>query len=164
MIPLKLADQFARDIAGLDNPIPPAPALETWVYPGSTAGASLTGAQVHYRGNLVRPAGNLASYSSNDSFEKIAEYYAEKLGFDDAKSMAASKSATYSEGTFDGDNELLLDSGDWTNEFTNANIADRVRVKNLLKRSAGYDILVELSQADGNTTTHIVVLYLPRVK
>ncbi len=90
--------RIARDLAGLDKPIPPAPAWETWRYPQSTEGGGLEGTSVRYNGVLVRPPIRMAAYSSTDSFETIAQYYAKKLGFTDVSSIAGSYAATQSEG------------------------------------------------------------------
>lgn len=164
LFPIRMADAFARDLAGLDKPIPPAPAWETWRYPQSTEGGGLEGTSVRYNGVLVRPPIRMAAYSSTDSFETIAQYYAKKLGFTDVSSIAGSYAATQSEGTIDGEQSMLLDAGDWTGQSASDTPGGRVRLKTLVRRSPGYDVLVVLSQADGNATTHLVLFYTPRVE
>lgn len=164
LVPLRLADQFARDLAGLDKPVPPAPAFDTWRYPQSTEGGSLVGTSVRYNGVLVRPPIRMAASSSTDSFETIALYYAEKLGFTEAPDVAASHAGTQSEGSVDGEQSMLLDSGDWAMQTATDTPGGRVRLKTLVRRSPAYDVLVMLSQADGSATTHLVLFYTPRVE
>ncbi len=161
VLTLRAAGQVARDFAGLDDPIPPAPAWEEWGYPGAATRSSRQSLAVRVEGRLVRPGGRYAVLVTPDDFEKVAEHYAVKAGFEHAPAVAASRSGASNSDSLQGESTVLLD------DFVDARglePARPVRVKALLRRSPSYDLTVVLTRAAEESATHILVLYDPRTE
>lgn len=161
VLSLRAAGQVARDFAGLDDPVAPAPPWEAWGYPGASTRASRQTLAVRVEGRLVRPAGRYAVLVTRDDFEKVAEHYAVKAGFEDAPAVAASRSAAANSDSLQGESTVLLD------DFVDARGSDAarpVRVKALLRRSPSYDLTVVLTRAAEESATHILVLYDPKME
>jgi len=150
---------FARDFVGLDDPLSPAPAWEEWQYPKADCIGSGHDQDLTMGGKLVRPAGHYAVLVTPDAFEDVARFYAEKTGFDDPASVARSHAAISSQGTIQGESSHLLDDSDSAADLAKAR---PVRAKCLVRRCPSYDLTVFLTRAEGETNTHIVLVYQPK--
>jgi hypothetical protein len=151
---------FARDLAGLDEPVPPAPRWENWQYPHAKSLSHIQGSATRVMEELVRPAGHYAVCVTTDAFEDVARFYAEKAHFDEPDEVAQSRLATSSHGT-------LTESNHWMDDDTAAADAQQsrpVRSKCMIRRCPAYDLSVFITRADGEAPTHIVVLYDPKTE
>ena len=69
---------FARDFVGLDDPVPPSPPWDEWLYPKADAIGSSQGQDLTTGGQLAQPAGRYAVLVTPDAFEDVARFYAEE--------------------------------------------------------------------------------------
>ncbi|MSR79898.1 MAG: hypothetical protein EXS11_04145 [Gemmataceae bacterium] len=167
LAPIRAAEEFARSklvwdsFTGLDDPIPPAPRWEAWLYPDAKSKGSIQGSSTRLMGKLVRPAGSYAVFVTANKFEDVAHFYAEQSNFEDVDNVAKSKLAVSSHGNFKGESNHLLD------DFVDATDPQKsrpVRVKCMLRRCSSYDLTVFISRAEGENHTHILLLYDPKTE
>lgn len=158
---IRTAESFARDLVGLNDPVPPPPRWEEWGYPGADIMGSIQASSVRVSGELVRPAGRYAVLVTPDPFESVARFYAEKAGFEAPDDIAKRNSAVSTEGNIQGESNHLLDD---FHDSTDYQSLRPVRVKCLLRRSPSYDLTVVISRANEEKNTHIALFYDPRVE
>jgi hypothetical protein len=157
---IRAGENLARDLAGLNDPVPPAPGWEEWQYPKARVMGSAASAAVSVSGKPAHAGGHYAVLVTPDDFETVALFYTSRMKFADAAAMARSRSAVSSEGNIQGESSVVLDDSREAQE--NANAED-VRAKCLAYRSPSYDVTVFLSRGAGDSHTHIMLLYNPKV-
>jgi len=158
---INAAEEIFRDITGLDDPVPPAPLWEDWMYPDAESKGSVTGSELRIKGKLIRPAGRYAVFVTPDDFETVAGFYADKTGFENVDDAASSRSAVSSSGTLQGESNHLLDDFE---DAVQPQKSRPVRVKCLIRRCPSYDMNVLINRADGENHTHILLLYDPKTE
>lgn len=158
---IRAGENFGRSLAGLDDPIPPAPAWEQWRYPRAKSRGEIDGASTRIKGQLVRPAGNYAILVTADDFETVARFYAEKFNFEEVEQAAKSKSAIAKHGNMQGEENYLLDDFEDVSEIPKTRT---VRIKCLFRRCPAYDVTVFISRAENEKQTHLLLLYDPNVE
>lgn len=158
---IRAAEKFARDLTGLDDPVPAAPHWDEWRYPNAESAGTIQGAALRIMGELVRPAGRYAVLVTNDDVETVARHYAEKMQFDKPDDMAASRLATFSQGTLQGESNHLLDD---SSDSADHDRPRPVRVKCLIRRCPAYDLTVFITRADDEPRTHVLLTYDPKVE
>lgn len=156
---IRAGENFARELAGLNDPIPAAPDREEWLYPRAKVKGQLESAAVRISGELVRPAGHYAVLVTGDDFETVARHYSDKLKFSDPEAIAKSQLAFSSEGNVQGESVHLLDDQRGEGDPQSARA---LRTKCLVRRCPSYDLTVLLTRAEGERETHIIVLYDPK--
>lgn len=162
LAPVRLAEDLARDLAGTDEPVAPAPRWEKWHYPGARSKGSIKGSSLRVMGQLVKAAGRYAVFVTTDDFDTVARWYAEQAGFERAGDVAKSRTGVSSFGRFpEGQEGFLLDD---SSDPTGPNAARSVLTKCLMRRSRSYDLTVVLTRGDGEEHTHILLLYDPRTE
>jgi hypothetical protein len=158
---IRVAEEFGRNLAGLDDPVPHAPRWDAWRYPGAESKGSIQGSSVRVNTKLVRPAGNYTVFVTADPFEDVARFYAEKARFEQPDDVAKSQSAVSSRGTIQGESNHLLD------DFHDAADPEKlrpVRVKCLVRRSPSYDLTVIITRANDEKHTHVALFYDPHTE
>lgn len=158
--PIRVALDFARDITGVDDAVPPAPPWDEWHYPKAKRLGYKQGMSLRLGEKLVRPAGHYTVLVTADDFEDVARFYAEKSRFDDPDAVAKSRSAMSSQGTLQGESNFVLDDSD----IAGPGEPRPVRGKCLIRRCPSYDLTVFLTRADDEAYTHIVLLYDPKTE
>lgn len=156
---IRAGENFARDLAGLNDPLPSSPSWEEWQYPKARVMGSAASAAVSVSGKPVHAGGHYAVLVTPDDFETVALFYASRMKFAEAAAMARSRSAVSSEGNIQGESSVVLD--DSREAQANVNAED-VRTKCLAYRSPSYDVTVFLSRGAGDSHTHIMLLYNPK--
>lgn len=155
---IRAAEDFGRNLAGLNDPVPQAPHWEAWRYPSAESKGSIQGSSVRVNTKLVRPAGHYTVFVTADPFEDVARFYAEKACFEQPDDVAKSHSAVSSHGSLQGESNHLLD------DFHDAADPEKlrpVRVKYLIRRSPSYDLTVIITRADDEKYTHVALFYDP---
>jgi hypothetical protein len=155
------AGDFAREMAGLKDAIPAPPPKDDWLYPGAKVRGRIEGMALRISGELVRPAGTFLVFTTKDSFDDVARFYAGKAGFEDPDAVAASRKAFSHSGSLQGVATLVLDDAEMPDEPGGPR---PVRSKTLIRRSPSYDVTVVLTQADGEEHLHGTLLFEPRVE
>jgi hypothetical protein len=158
---IRTAEEFGRNLAGLNDPVPPAPRWEAWGYPSAESKGSIQGSSVRVNAKLVRPAGRYAIFVTADPFEAVARFYAEKAGFEQPDDVAKSHSAVSTRGTLQGESNHLLDD---FHDPANPQEFRPVRVKCLIRRCPSYDLTVLITRANEEKYTHIAVSYDPHTE
>lgn len=158
---IRAGENVGRSLAGLDDPIPPAPAWEQWRYPRAKSKGEIDGSSTRIEGELIHPAGNYAVLVTADDFETVARFYAEKCNFEEVDQTAKSKSAIAKHGNMQGEANYLLDDFEDTSEIPPTRT---VRIKCLFRRCPAYDITVFISRAENEKQTHLLLLYDPNVE
>ena len=155
------AEDFAREMAGLKDAIPAPPPDDEWLYPGAKVRNRIEGMAVRISGELVRPAGTFLVFTTRDTFDDVARFYATKAGFEDPEAVAASRKAFSHSGSLQGVATLLLDDAEVPDDSGRSR---PVRSKTLIRRSPSYDVTVVLTQAEGEEQVHGTLLFEPRVE
>jgi hypothetical protein len=155
---IRAGEAFARDLAGLNDPVSPSPPWSEWHYPKAKVKGTAESAAVRVSGKLVRPGGHYAVLVTADDFETVARFYAGKLKFADSEGIVKSQLAFSSEGNIQGESSHVLDDYRDVGETQKAR---PVRTKCLVRRSPSYDLTVFLTRAETETETHILLLYDP---
>lgn len=158
---IRTAEEFARDLVGLNDPVPSPPRWEDWGYPGAQLRGNIQGSSVRVSGELVRPAGRYAIFVTADPFESVARFFAEKAGFEEPDNVAKSDSAVSTKGTVQGESNHLLDD---FHDNTDPQSLRPARVKCLLRRCPSYDLTVIITRANEEKYTHIALFYDPRLE
>jgi hypothetical protein len=161
LVPLRIAEQFTRDLAGLDDPIPAAPQWEAWRYPNADTRGNIQGSSTRINEKLVRPSARYFLCTTSDALEDVARFYAEKAGFSDVDKVAKSTSGVSSQGTLKGDSNHVLDDFD---DPKDPQAPRPVRSKCLIRRCPSYDLTVFVTRADSENHTHILILYDPKTE
>ena len=154
------AEDFAREMAGLKDAIPAPPPKDEWLYPGAKVRSRIEGMAVRISGELVRPAGTFLVFTTTDSFDDVARFYAGKAGFEDPDAVATSRRASSHSGSLQGVATLVLDDEERADDSGRSR---PVRSKTLIRRSPSYDATVMLTQADGEAHVHGTLLFEPRM-
>jgi hypothetical protein len=148
--------EFARDLAGVNDPVPSAPKWEDWLYPKAKVKGSAMSAAVRVSQDLVHPGGRYAVLVTKDDFVTVARFYAERLKFDDPAAIAKSELAFSSQGNVQGVSIHVLDD---YRDVEETQKPRPVRTKCLVHRSPSYDLSVFINRAESESETHIVLLY-----
>jgi hypothetical protein len=154
------AEDFAREMVGLKDAIPAPPNKEEWLYPGAKVRSRIEGMAVRISGELVRPAGTFLVFTTTDSFDDVARFYAGKAGFEDPDGVATSRSGVSHSGNLQGVATLVLDDAEGDDDSGRSGL---VR-KTLIRRSPSHDVTVMLTQANGEAPVHGTLLFEPRVE
>jgi len=155
------AEDFAREMAGLKDAIPAPPPKDEWLYPGAKVRGRIEGMALRISGELVRPAGTFLVITTTDGFDDVARFYAGKAGFEDPDAVATSRKAFSHSGSLQGVATLVLDDAEVPGDPGGPR---PVRSKTLIRRSPSYDVIVMLTQADGEAHVHGTLLFEPRVE
>lgn len=155
---IRAAENFARDLAGLNDPIPPSPDFEQWHYPKARVLGSTESPAVSVSGKAAHAGGRYALLLTPDELEAVAGFYTDAMHFADADKVARSRSAISSEGNIQGESRLILDDC----RETPAGSTAAFRTKCLAYRSPSYDLTVFLSRASEEPQTRITLLYNPK--
>lgn len=161
IVRIRGAEQVAREISGIDDPVPPAPQWESWMYDGAKRQGQIEGTSTELMGELIRPKGHFGAFTTSDTFEQVAKFYAEQLRFENADTVAQSHQAVLSEGNAGAEANYLLDD---TADVSEPGRSRPVRVKCLLRRTRSYDMTVFISRAENEDQTHILLVYDPRIE
>jgi hypothetical protein len=153
---------------GAENPKPKPkapPEWTEWQYPDSKEGGSSKGGGGLMNDVRVGPIYSVA-LTTPDDLDKVLKWYAKKFNGE----IIAEPTGSGSLGKFDSDNKddpiingnVLLASyrpsedrknGDWR----------PVRMKVISVRTPRYDLVINVSRADSESHTHVVVTYFPNL-
>ncbi len=156
---VRVAEQFARELTGINDPVPAAPGWDEWHYPNGKWRANRPGVGVRISGQLVRPAGYSGLMITPDPFEEVAQHYAEKASFAEPEKVATSLSGIFDSGNLQGELNLGIDDSE---DGTDSAKMRSVRAKCLVRRCPSYDLVVFLTRADDDRYTHIMLVYHPK--
>lgn len=156
---IRAGENFARDLAGLNRPVPPAPPGKDWYYPGAKVSGTAESAAVTVSRELVHPGGHFVVLVTSDDFETVAKYYTSRMQFTDPDAIAKSQLAFSSEGNVQGESSHVLDD---FRDPSETQTQRSIRTKCLLRRSPSYNLTVFLSRAENEPQTHIILLYDPK--
>jgi hypothetical protein len=122
-------------------------ALENWHYPGATS-TSTSGAGV---GSPFGPPimTHASMQTTRDSFEQVAQHYAQKMKV----SMPTSGSGSRSSGS---------ESVSYQSDSRGPRGPRPVKSQSFARREPGGSVVVFITRADGEEDTHILVYSLPR--
>lgn len=160
---IEAAEQIGRDLIGLDAPLEPAPAWESWAYPGADSRKGGHTGETRINEEIVVPSDYHGVWTTPDTFEDVIEHYATLLEFEEPGTLREHNPG-WGGGT----------SGGFSSEAGPAsvmNVRDNglesslemrpVRVECLARRTRAYTVTVFISRADDENLTHIIVLYSP---
>ena len=154
-------EEMARDLAGLNDPVPLAPPWREWQYPRARILGTRTGVSVRISEELVRPAGHYAVLVTPDGFEQVARFYAAIAHFENPDEVASSRAAMSSRESLHGE------SNHWLDDCSAAGDPSQLRpllAKCLVRRCPSYDLTIFITRADGEPQTHITLLYDPKAE
>jgi hypothetical protein len=165
LAPVRIAEEFMRDIRGAGKGIPPAPAPVEWVYPGANSQSTTGGATLTVGEEVVVPPGTYQLWTTSDGFDEVVRFYADKAKFDETEGLANAGGAGNSFSVGDAPDEPSVNAhlsatrgGDGTGPASSP-----LRETCLIRRCPSYSITVFISRLASEDETHVILVYDPVV-
>jgi hypothetical protein len=145
-------------------PKPKAPPEWTeWRYPGSTEQGSSKGGGGTMNGLTVGPIDSVI-LTTPDDFEKVLEWYANK--FDSPVIAVPTGSGSLGKFNTENTDDPIINANVMLASNRPGDERDKgtwrpVRMKVISARTPRYDLVINVSRAEGESHTHVVVTYFP---
>ena len=160
------AGNIFRGAIGMEGPIPNAPPLEHWRYPGAESHSQSSSGGITTNDEVLVPECEAALWTTTDSFEDVIRFYAQQMEQeepDDFRERRTRLGSGVGKSTFDSvkgptSNQHLID-----NQIpqTSPGKLRSARVESLVRRCRSFHLTVFITRTDDENRTHIIAVYDP---